>query len=194
METSQRAGEAEHRFRSLYAAHAASMLGYAVRRVEAPGDAADVVAETFLVAWRRLDEVPADDEARAWLFGVARRVLANRRRGDLRRTRLSAQLRQHLAHEVAILPAPAGGPVDQVQQALDRLDESDRELLRLTAWDGLKPGEVAVVLGLPAATVRTRLHRARRRLRAELEGLEAVGAEPLAVDGQRLAPDAGEER
>ena len=69
--------EHEDRFRRLYTANFAALLAYALRRVEQHEDAADVVAETFLVAWRRGPELPAGDEVRLWLYGAARRVLAN---------------------------------------------------------------------------------------------------------------------
>lgn len=71
----------EDRFRRVYLEHFEPLLAYALRRVAHPEDAADVVAETFLVAWRRRHDIPADDEARLWLYGVARRVLANHHRG-----------------------------------------------------------------------------------------------------------------
>jgi RNA polymerase sigma-70 factor (ECF subfamily) len=155
----------EARFRALYADHAEAVLGYALRRVATPGDAGDVVADVFLVAWRRLDDLPAEGEARPWLFGVARRVLANRRRGDERRSRLGHRLRTHVERSLA---DDAGVGADDVRSALDRLPEEDREILRLTAWEQLTPGEIAVAYGIPAATARTRLHRARGRLRREL--------------------------
>ncbi|MEV4259420.1 RNA polymerase sigma factor, partial [Spirillospora sp. NPDC049652] len=91
-----------NRFEDLYAENRAKVLGYALRRTGDPQDAADVVAETFLVAWRRLDDVPPGDEARLWLYGVARRVLAGQRRGERRRSALGARLRSELA---------AAGPV-----------------------------------------------------------------------------------
>src|SRR5262249_25660963 len=80
------------RFEALYAAHGRAILGSALRRVSRPADAADVVAEPFLVAWRRLDDVPPGAEARPWLSGVARRTLANHRRGERRRQRLGQRL------------------------------------------------------------------------------------------------------
>ena len=86
----------ERRFRALFEAEARDVLGYALRRVEDREDAADVVAETFGVAWRRIDEVPAGVEGRLWLFGVARRVLSNQRRGALRRRRLADRMREQL--------------------------------------------------------------------------------------------------
>jgi RNA polymerase sigma-70 factor (ECF subfamily) len=81
----------EARFEELFARTRSALMGYAVRRVGDPADDADVVAETYLVAWRRLDEVPPGEETRLWLFGVARRVLANHQRGE--RRRLAAGLR-----------------------------------------------------------------------------------------------------
>jgi RNA polymerase sigma-70 factor, ECF subfamily len=82
----------EERFAALFDRTHRPLLAYAVRRVADPADAADIVAETFLVAWRRLDEVPPDEQARPWLFGVARRVLANYYRGEHRRHALGERL------------------------------------------------------------------------------------------------------
>ena len=145
-----------------------ALLAYAVRRVADPADAADVVAETFLVAWRRLDDVPRGDAARPWLFGVARRVLANHYRGERRRLALADRLREQVV-EVA----PAYAPADPVLlRAMDALPPDDRELLRLVAWEELARDEIALVLGIPRATVRVRLHRARRRLMAQLAVME----------------------
>ena len=155
----------EERFRGVYAGNFEPLLAYARRRVEQPADAADVVAETFLVAWRRCDEIPAGDEARLWLYGVARRVLANHHRGGVRRDRLGQRLRQRLT---AAAPPDPGREVPQrlaIRQALARLGDLDREVLTLTIWEGLPPRDVAAVLGINAAAVRTRLSRARARLR-----------------------------
>jgi RNA polymerase sigma factor (sigma-70 family) len=157
------------RFRALYAAHFPAILGYALRRVAAPEDAADVVAETFLIAWRRCDSVPTDGEARLWLYGVARRVLANHARGEGRRSRLAERLRTELALQGAAGdPADEVVPVRAVRAALAELDEPDREVLQLTVWEQLAPREIAVALGLSPQVVRTRLSRARRRLREHL--------------------------
>jgi RNA polymerase sigma-70 factor (ECF subfamily) len=156
------------RFSRLFAETERELLAYALRRVDRPEDAADVVAETFLVAWRRLDKVPPGDEARLWLYGVARRQLANQRRGQLRRSRLADRLRAELPAAVAGGRAPEDHRVGAVLAALARLDEEDREILRLTSWEGLTPSEIATVVGVPAVTVRSRLHRARKRLRSEL--------------------------
>ncbi|WP_127504950.1 RNA polymerase sigma factor [Actinoplanes solisilvae] len=153
------------RFRHVYADNFEPLLAYAMRRVDQPEDAADVVAETFLIAWRRHPEIPGGDEARLWLYGVARRVLSNQNRGGRRRERLGARLRERLATGVVTDPAAEVSQQVAVRAALARLGELDREVLRLTAWEGLEPREVAEVLNLSAATVRTRLSRARSRLR-----------------------------
>ncbi|MFF0267748.1 RNA polymerase sigma factor [Kribbella sp. NPDC004536] len=153
----------EERFRALFDANFRALLGYAMRRVGSSTDAADVVADTMLVAWRRLNDVPEGDAARLWLYGVARRVLANQRRGDDRRERLGERLRSELAKAVPD-PAEASDSAVVVRAAMAKLGDSDRELLMLTGWEGLDPSEAATVLGLSPRVVRTRLHRARRRL------------------------------
>ncbi|GAB3845757.1 hypothetical protein GCM10029963_24550 [Micromonospora andamanensis] len=142
----------EDRFRRIYADNFEALLAYASRRVEQPDDAADVVAETFLVAWRRSAHLPGDDEIRLWLYGVARRVLANHHRSVNRRERLGERLRQCLT---AVYPPDPGSEVPQrlaVRAALRRLNDADRELLLLTVWEGLQPREAAQVVGVsPAA-------------------------------------------
>jgi RNA polymerase sigma-70 factor (ECF subfamily) len=158
---------AEVRFRRLYAEHGRAILAYALRRVSDPEDAADVVADTFLVAWRRSVEVPAGSGARLWLFGVARRTIANQRRGENRRTRLAERLRSDLAAaDLQTLPSEQGD--EEVLSALARLDPADQEILRLTTWEELTPAQAGRVLGLSSVAARSRLHRARRRLRREL--------------------------
>ena len=178
----------EERFAVLFNRTHQPLLAYAVRRVADPADAADIVAETFLVAWRRLDEVPPDEQARPWLFGVARRVLANYYRGEHRRLALGERLRTSL-HEV-VPPPQVGATV--VEIAMERLSPDDRELLRLVAWEDLAREEIAMVLQVPRATVRVRLHRARRRLLAEMQTVEsdAPGVGPLkrpAVSGHVMS-------
>ena len=157
----------------MYGANFTPLLGYALRRTDDAEDAADVVSETFLVAWRRLADVPEGSDARLWLYGVARRVLANQRRGTERRDRLGERLRHDLA---AAVPDHAGMLTARadVTAALSRLGVVDQEVLQLTAWEGLDPREIATVLGVPAGAVRTRLSRARARLRRELGDDRAV--------------------
>ena len=155
--------DSEARFRDLYSANAPALTAYAARRVSDPADAADVVADTFLVAWRRLPEVPLGDEARLWLYGVARRTLANQRRGTRRREELGSRLRQELGSTRAP-DADVAQRVD-VQAALRKLGTRDAEVLTLTLWEELTPTEIAAVLGVSPGNVRVRLLRARARLR-----------------------------
>jgi RNA polymerase sigma factor (sigma-70 family) len=154
-------------FRALYAANFDRLLGYALRRVEQPADAADVVAETFLVAWRRLGDVPPGDEARLWLYGVARKVLANQRRSQGRRDKLGERLRTELAGSAAN-HADRVAAHEDLLRALQQLRQLDREVLQLSIWEGLEPREIATVLDVSVIVVRTRLSRARARLRGVL--------------------------
>lgn len=173
-------GDHEAQFRAMYVEHVGAVLGYALRRVSAPEDAADVVAETFLVAWRRHRAVPPGDEARLWLFGVARRVLANHHRGERRRRDLGGRLRLQLAGTAT---APDHGDSVAADAAVDAalasLRATDREVLTLALWEDLEPHEIATVLGTSAGTVRTRLSRARARLRAELGDAHPLHASTL---------------
>jgi RNA polymerase sigma factor (sigma-70 family) len=157
--------ERESRFRRVYAVNFEPLLAYAVRRVQQPEDAADVVAETFLVAWRRIREMPPEAEVRLWLYGVARRVLSNHHRGGERRERLGERLRQRIRAAVSVDPDGVVPERLTIRAALRMLGEADRELMMLTYWEGLEPREAAVVLQVSPATVRTRLSRARAKLR-----------------------------
>ncbi|MCB0895573.1 MAG: sigma-70 family RNA polymerase sigma factor [Nocardioides sp.] len=162
----------EDDFRRLYAAHFDAVLGFAIRRTDRPEDAADATAETFLVAWRRLAHVPAGADQRPWLYGVARRVLANQRRGDRRRSSLGDRLRRELA---TAMPDTSDEVVQRadVTAAMRRLSARDQEVLELHLWEGLEPREIAEVLGITTTVVRPRLSRARARLR------ELLGNDPV---------------
>jgi RNA polymerase sigma factor (sigma-70 family) len=163
------AGTPEARFARLYADHGADILAYALRRAAQPDDAAEILAETFLVAWRRLEDVPSGAEARLWLYGIARNTLANHRRGNLRRVRLAERLQAEVSAGV-----PASGALDAegaaILGALKLLDKADQEVLLLAGWEELTPAEIAKVLEITAGTARGRLHRARHRLRKKLAG------------------------
>ena len=150
------------RFEELFAAHASAVYGYARRRTT-PADAEEVVADTFLVAWRRLDAVPAP--ALPWLLAVARRTLANRDRGDARRVALQLRLATTADDQP---PAPGEAPNAAIQAALATLPPGEHEVLTLLAWDGLSPAEIAAVVGCTRAAVYLRLSRARRRMRTAL--------------------------
>lgn len=151
----------------LYREHRAAVLSYLLRRVEEPQDAADLLTEVFLVALRRPGDVPPADDARLWLYGVARRLLANHRRGLRRRAAAVDALAQVIRTQAAAAPEPSAQTLAVIQQ-LRQMPESDRELITLVAWEGLSPTEAAEVLGLKPGTARARLSRARRRLRASL--------------------------
>jgi RNA polymerase sigma factor (sigma-70 family) len=172
---------AQVRFGRLYRDQGRAILAYALRRVENREDAADVLAETFLVAWRRLDEVPIDAGARLWLFAVAHRVIANLHRSERRRTRLGARLSESLRTELATQPA-AAGEAAEVLRAMGGLGDDDRELLLLVSWEELSPGEAAKVLGISSLAARSRLHRARRRLRSLVEQRESAGSHGQELD------------
>ncbi|MGH2876982.1 MAG: RNA polymerase sigma factor [Solirubrobacteraceae bacterium] len=154
------------------------LLGYTLRRSVSPEDAADVLSETYLIAWRKLKQIPPGDQARLWLFGVARNVL---RQGANRR-RIADALVQRLAREIRIADEiqPAAPATERtsgaLRAALATLPERDREILTLTAWEGLTPTEIAAVLGAPANLVRVRLHRARARLARRLKSARSHAA------------------
>jgi RNA polymerase sigma factor (sigma-70 family) len=154
------------RFEAVYRELYEPICGYALRRVREPEDAAEVIAETFATLWRRFDRCPAGEELRPWLFGVARRVLANQRRGERRRSALSERLVVNI--DQAEFETAHYEPASALARAFASLSESDRELLSLVAWEGLTREELAVALGTSRAAVRLRLHRARKRLRAAL--------------------------
>lgn len=168
-------------FGRLYRDQGRAILAYALRRVEDREDAADVVAETFLVAWRRLAEVPPGAEARLWLYAVARRTIANLHRSERRRTRLGGRLAESLRTELATHPT-SGGEAAEILRAMAGLSGEDRELLLLVSWEGLSPSEAAKVLGISSLAARSRLHRARRRLRALTEGSEPAARRNSELD------------
>jgi RNA polymerase sigma-70 factor (ECF subfamily) len=158
----------EARFVRLFNETRQDLLAYALRRVTSPEDAADVLAETFLIAWRKLDSLPPGDEARLWLFGVARNLL----RQGANRDRVLDTVVHRLAHELreAVPPSPAveGERAPRLRAALRALPERQQEVILLTAWEGLSPREIAAVTRAPVNLVRVRLHRARTRLEREL--------------------------
>ncbi|GAA4570223.1 RNA polymerase sigma factor [Planotetraspora kaengkrachanensis] len=151
------------RFTNLYDRHYRSVLGYALLRAERE-TAEDVSSETFLVAWRRLDELP--DQPLPWLLGVARNLLAKQR--DARRRG------QALIDRITVLTTAADQTSwDVAEHVLDRqsalaalasLRDKDFEAITLATWHGLTPEEAAAVMGCSARTYNVRLHRARTRL------------------------------
>ena len=159
-------------FEALYGRHHDEILAYCARRLDR--DAAwDAAAEVFVVAWRRFGDMPPPDRRRAWLYGVALRVVSNQRRGTARRGRLSAR-----AGGVLSLVT---GPEQQVIQheeertvlaALSRLRPGDAEILRLSLWEEMHLAEIAEILGVSIDATKQRLSRARKRLGVEYRRLE----------------------
>jgi RNA polymerase sigma factor (sigma-70 family) len=165
-------GERRQRFDALFASYKSDMVAYCGWRADSVSDAQDAVAEVFLTAWRRLDELPDGDAARVWLYATARRVIANQRRSSRRRAALHERLALDPAG-AAEEPTSSGWEEALVHEALRRLRPRDREVLLLAEWEDLPPTQIAVVLDCPAITARGRLHRARRRFRAVFEELLA---------------------
>lgn len=164
--------DAGERFEAMYNRTSRDILSYFARRVHSREDAADLLADVYLVAWRRWNDVPSPPEDRLWLFGVARRTLLAQRRADTRRHEAADALRDELRRRPIESPDTTVAPADQVirvTEALKRLSAADRELVTLRLWDALTIAEVAKVVGVKEATVRVRLHRARRRLRTLLD-------------------------
>jgi RNA polymerase sigma factor (sigma-70 family) len=148
----------ETAFEQMYRKHEPKVLAYALRRAS-PELAKDAVAETFLAAWRRFDQLSVDPLP--WLIAVARKALANQRRASGRQLRLASRLA-----EVPPENSTTGDQLDDAavtRRALARLRHDEREALLLIGWDGLTPAQAADSLGCAAATFRVRLHRARRR-------------------------------
>jgi RNA polymerase sigma-70 factor, ECF subfamily len=156
--------EADERFNALYKAHYPAVLRYASRRAD-PDTARDVVADTFLVAWRKLKDIPAEpDQIEPWLYGVARRVLANSDRSRRRMQRLAVRLSHQNPDSRQPDPADAVTERQRLAQALARLSEPDQEALRLIGWEELDLTAAAIAMGCSRSAMAVRLHRARRRL------------------------------
>jgi RNA polymerase sigma factor (sigma-70 family) len=171
----------EQRFTELFTVCYGPILVFARRRLDSDS-AQDIVAETFLTAWRRFDELSR--EPLPWLYGVASHAIANQRRGLARRRRLDDRANL-LAREVAT-PDHADAVVEKgrLAAAFGALRERDQEVLRLVNWEGLSVADAAIVLGCSPSTFKVRLHRARRRLSGMLgteseEGSQLV--QPAAV-------------
>lgn len=170
--------DAAEQFSDLYRRHCEAVLRYALRRTD-PETARDVVAETFLVAWRRADVAPADDDLTApWLYGIARRVLANAARSRRRAMNLTERLRQERSE--AFVPDAVDAIVEnsRLAAALATLTDADQEALRLVGWEDLDLAAAAVAMECSRATMAVRLHRARRRLERALGPAWQAGYRP----------------
>lgn len=151
--------------------NAADLLAYFEHRSRG-AEAADLLSETMVTAWRRIDAMPEDaTEARMWLFGIARHVLANAERSAQRRWKLADKLRAHLITE----PSPDGDHRAnvEVRDAVSRLSPEQQELIGLIHWDGFSTAEAAAIVGIPASTARSRYQAARQQLALALSPTEA---------------------
>lgn len=159
--------DARARFEALAAEVVEPVRRFLARRTD--GDTAeDVLAETLLVCWRRIDQVP--EPALPWVYGVARNCLANAQRGDRRQRRLAARISVvDPPQDAAPEPDP---PDERVAQALAALRPEEAELLRLWAWEQLGPSEIAEVLGVTPNAVSIRLHRARGKFVDQLRKID----------------------
>jgi RNA polymerase sigma factor (sigma-70 family) len=183
----QGASDRTRRFDALFAAYSPDIVAYCGWRAASPSDAQDAVAEVFLTAWRRLDQLPQGDAARVWLYATARRVIANQRRSNRRRVALQERL---ALEAVPVEQEPPSSDREErlVHAALRRLAPRDREVLLLAEWEGLAPAQIATVLGCLKVTARGRLHRARRRFRAVFEDLLAREEREAATRSSRTTP------
>jgi RNA polymerase sigma-70 factor, ECF subfamily len=168
--------ERRERFEAIFAEHFDVVLRFVVARVDAE-TAKDVTADTFLAAWRNLDDV--SPRPRAWLLTVARRKVVDQYRASGRRDALRASLEFQVTPPAD--PADRVAGHDRVRAAFAGLDPKDQELLRLLAWDGLSRSEAAQVLGCSPGLFAVRLHRARRRLRDALDEQEPSERAPYPV-------------
>ena len=176
----ERSRSSDVEFRWVYDRNVDAIRRYCQRRLP-HHDVDDAIADVFLVAWRRFDRMPQGDEALLWLYGVARNVVRNQQRTARRVLRLRRKL-----------PAAPGGIEDTAAQVIRRIEDqevldalaslrsSDQELLRLAAWEGLKPAAIGQVLGINPHAASMRLGRARNRL-ARLLNMENQKAEPAAI-------------
>jgi RNA polymerase sigma factor (sigma-70 family) len=140
------------------------LLAYFARRVLPTVDAADCLSETLVVLWRRRGELPSDEDGlRAWSYGIAKGVLANHQRSQIRHTRLSARLRDELTRST-----PPAAADTRLSEALATLSALDKDLVLLIAWDGFSVGEAGELLGLTPGASRSRYSRARKALREQL--------------------------
>ena len=148
--------------------HSKALLRYSLRRLDDPISCEDVVAETFLIAWRRWDDLPAPGRELAWLYGIAFRVVSNYRRSRDRRVRLHTRLAferdSHLAPDDHDVP-----DMEPILRAIDALRTSERELLEFVYWERLTYRDIALIVGVSENAVGVRINRAKRNLRTLLE-------------------------
>ncbi len=174
------------RFAELFDRHAARIHRYVARRLGRDA-AGDIVAETFLVAFGKRDRYdPAVAGARPWLFGIATNLIGQHRRDEVRRYRLQLALPAEPVEESPADRVAAGVSAQAVRrplaEAVGALSPGDRDVLLLIAWEQFSYDEVAAALGIPVGTVRSRLNRARSRVRAALGGSDPTSPHDLPLE------------
>jgi RNA polymerase sigma-70 factor (ECF subfamily) len=185
MSDQSRALDRDSRFTSLFEATYADLLRFAQRRVHS-AHAEDVIAESFLIAWRRLNDLPPRrDDARAWLFGIALGVILNTHRGAERQRALAVRLADVRTGSMADFDAELVARQIDVSRAWQRLSEVHQEALALAVLDGLTAPQAAAVLGVSAVAFRLRLSRARRALRLHLDQLPQSSSTPAGTPERR---------
>jgi RNA polymerase sigma-70 factor (ECF subfamily) len=176
----------QRQFEDLYAEHRLEVLAYCTRRLDRH-DAADACSETFLVAWRRLDDIPPPPESLPYLYGIANRVVSNQFRSLRRRSRLDARL---AALGVSVTPDPSllvvqSSRAQEVVAAVRKLKAKDREIVMLYAWEDLSRETIAGMMGMTRSALDQRIHRANQRLARMLE------PEPDKIPSPSIAQEGG---
>lgn len=173
-------------FSAAFDRYAPAILRYAQRRLDGHDAAWDVVTDTFTSAWRHWERRPPPEELLPWLYAIAGNSVRGQHRATERRRRLTARLAALRYSEKSADPAEGVVLGRSLGEALARLPEADREVLRLIAWEGQTDARaLGLALGLSPVTARSRVHRARRRLRALLDSADAppesvpAGATPI---------------
>lgn len=171
---------ARTRFRSLYESTFGEIYAFVARSRGTGGGVDDVIAEIYLAAWRRIDDVPAPPDDRLWMYGVARNTLARFERSRRRRSRLFSRLSSQPDAVAPTIDLSSSHP--EVTNAVTHLPKREREVVQLVYWDGLSQDEAATVTGCSANALRIRLHRAKKRLSRRLGRDEAASTEAHPID------------
>ena len=171
-------------FGAIFDRHGSTLLRFLARRVD-PAEAEDLLGEVFRIAFERRSAFEPDrDSARPWLYGIAANLVAKHHRSEARRLRAMARVSAEQAPdddpaERAVAAADAGARWTRVMEAIGTLPEAERQVLLLFAWEELSYDEIALALGIPVGTVRSRLSRGRARLAALIQGPDSVSDVPL---------------
>lgn len=164
-------------FERLYVAQYESIYSYVRRRMHSP-EVSDAVAEVFMVAWRRIDELPPPPQDRLWLFGVAHRCVLAHQRRRWNQLRLISNLAAQ-PNRIELIETGHDYPQNGIRAAVQTLGDKDREVLILLYWDGLSHAEAAAVLGCSVNAVALRVKKAKTRLQSKLSPTAAKDSTSL---------------